>query len=91
MRTGGASTSGLSSHKRIYTEHLKAYRKNGVRSNFFLEGIRYAWKVGEIVVDKFHPQRDYPFPPDCNHSCITINGDIRIRNSYFYKVGLGRI
>ncbi|MFG6426966.1 MAG: glycosyltransferase [Muribaculaceae bacterium] len=63
MRTGGASTSGLSSHKRIYTEHLKAYRKNGVRSNFFLEGIRYAWKVGEIVVDKFHPQRDYPFPP----------------------------
>lgn len=36
MRTGGASSSGLESHKRIMRDHLKALKKNGVYSNFFL-------------------------------------------------------
>lgn len=63
MRTGGASTSGLQSHKRIFSEHLKAYRKNGVKSNLFLEGIRYAWKIGEIVAGKLYGQRYFPAPP----------------------------
>lgn len=48
MRTGGASSSGFSSHRRIYSEHRKAYRKNGVYSNFFLEGLRYISKIIEI-------------------------------------------
>ena len=40
MRTGGASSSGLESHKRIMRDHLKALKKNGVYSNFFLLGLR---------------------------------------------------
>lgn len=52
MRTGGVSTSGFQSYKRIFSEHLKAYRKNGVRSNFFLETIRYPYKLGELLAYK---------------------------------------
>lgn len=54
MRTGGASTSGISSHRKILMEHLRAYRKNGVKSNTFLEGVRYAHKLGEIVKFRFY-------------------------------------
>lgn len=49
MRTGGASSSGMSSHKKIYRDHMRAYRKNGVRSNFFLEGLRYLSKIGDLA------------------------------------------
>ncbi len=49
MRTGGASTSGLASHKRIMADHVKAYRENRVRSNVLLDSLRYIYKVGEIV------------------------------------------
>ena len=55
MRTGGASTSGFQSHKRILTEHLHAYKKNGVNSNLFLEAIRYPYKLGEILFNKLKP------------------------------------
>lgn len=48
MRTGGASSSGFSSHRRIYAEHRRAYKKNGVNSNFFLESIRYVYKIAEV-------------------------------------------
>ena len=57
MRTGGISTSGLQSHKKILLEHLKAYRKNGVKSNPFLEGMRYAFKLGEMVSFRIQHQR----------------------------------
>lgn len=53
MRTGGISTSGFGSHKKIFLEHMKAYRKNGVKSNVFLEGLRYAYKLGEKLNFKF--------------------------------------
>lgn len=49
MRTGGASTSGLQSHKRITQEHLRAYKVNGVYSNVLLEGLRYLYKVWELI------------------------------------------
>jgi glycosyltransferase involved in cell wall biosynthesis len=49
MRTGGASSSGLSSHKQIMRDHLRALRENGVYSNVFLLGLRYIYKVGEIL------------------------------------------
>lgn len=52
MRTGGASSSGLESHKRIMRDHLKALKKNGVYSNFFLLGLRYLYKIGEILKSK---------------------------------------
>lgn len=52
MRTGGASNSGLESHKRIMHDHLKALKKNGVYSNIFLLGLRYLYKTGEMLKSK---------------------------------------
>lgn len=52
MRSGGASTSGWTSHKRILKEHLKAYKKNGVFSNVVFEGARYAFKLIEVNLQK---------------------------------------
>jgi len=49
MRTGGASSSGLQSHRRIISDHLRAYRKNGVSSNILLESLRYAYRIGELL------------------------------------------
>lgn len=49
MRTGGISSSGFRSHRRIYADHRKAYRKNGVSSNFFLECYRYICKIRELI------------------------------------------
>lgn len=53
MRTGGASSSGFKSHKQIFKDHLKAYRKNGVKSNIFLESLRYPIKIMELIRAKF--------------------------------------
>lgn len=49
MRIGGASSSGLSSHKQIMRDHLRALKQNGVGSNVFLLGLRYLYKVMERV------------------------------------------
>ncbi|MBD5311280.1 MAG: glycosyltransferase [Bacteroides sp.] len=49
MRTGGASSSGFQSHKRIIMEHLKAYHKNKVKSGISFEAIRYLWRIGEMI------------------------------------------
>lgn len=57
MRTGGASTSGLASHKRIMHDHQLAFKKNGVYSNVFFELLRYGYKVCEIIEYKFHKRR----------------------------------
>ena len=54
MRTGGASTSGIQSHRKIFSDHMKAYRKNGIKSNCFLEALRYAYKLGQLVAFKTH-------------------------------------
>lgn len=48
MRIGGASTSGLQSHVQILKDHMKAYKINGVYSNYLLEGLRYIYKLMEI-------------------------------------------
>lgn len=60
MRTGGASTSGLQSHKKIFADHLRAYRKNGVNSSLFLEGLRYAYRIGQMAKNKFIPPKIIP-------------------------------
>jgi glycosyltransferase involved in cell wall biosynthesis len=52
MRTGGASTSGLESHKRIMKEHLRAFRENGIYTNVVLLSLRYVYKVIEIIRSK---------------------------------------
>ena len=52
MRTGGASTSGLESHKRIMKEHLRAFRENGVYNNALMLSLRYPYKIWELVKNK---------------------------------------
>lgn len=52
MRTGGASTQGMKSHRQILSDHLKAYKKNGVYSNILFESMRYVEKVGELIGQK---------------------------------------
>lgn len=49
MRTGGASSSGLQSHKKIMRDHLRALKANGVYSNVCLLGLRYLYKIYEIL------------------------------------------
>ena len=48
MRTGGVSTSGLSSHRQIMRDHLRALRSNGVWSCTPLLGLRYIYKIWEV-------------------------------------------
>lgn len=58
MRTGGASSSGMISHRQILKEHIAAYKQNHVYSNLLFEGIRYVYKIGEILVSKiFHDKK----------------------------------
>lgn len=52
MRTGGASTSGIESHKRIMKEHLRAFRENGLYTNRLLLSLRYIYKVEELLWSK---------------------------------------
>ena len=52
MRTGGASTSGMASHKRIMYDHLRAFKKNKIYSNVVFESLRYIYKVCEIMKHK---------------------------------------
>jgi hypothetical protein len=52
MRTGGASTLGLESHKRIMKEHLRAFRENGIYTNRLLLSLRYIYKIKEILWSK---------------------------------------
>ncbi|MDU1889870.1 MAG: glycosyltransferase family 2 protein [Dysgonomonas sp.] len=56
MRIGGVSTSGLSSHKQIFRDHMQAYKKNAVYSNWLLESIRYIEKVWDILLQKIRNQ-----------------------------------
>ena len=52
MRTGGASTQGFKSHRQILSDHQRAFKKNGVYSNIFFEGVRYLEKVWELIIQK---------------------------------------
>lgn len=49
MRLGGMSTKGIASRKQIMKEHIRAMKKNGVYSNFFLLCLRYIYKIGELL------------------------------------------
>lgn len=60
MRTGGASTSGVKSHLHILSDHLRAYRKNGVNSNIFLDISRYVYKIGEVLNSKINTSHNNP-------------------------------
>ena len=54
MRTGGASTAGFASRRKIMREHLRAMKKNGVYSNFFLLSLRYFYKIFEVIRGGHH-------------------------------------
>ena len=47
MRTGGASTDGIGSRVTIMKDHLKAFKKNGIRNNVFRLSLRYIDKLTE--------------------------------------------
>lgn len=49
MRTGGASSSGLASHRAIYRDHRRAYRKNRVTSGLWLDWLRYPCRVASLI------------------------------------------
>ena len=53
MRTGGASTSGMASHRQIMRDHQLAFKRNGVYSNVPMELLRYGYKVCEMIESKF--------------------------------------
>ena len=54
MRTGGASSSGLRSHRQIMHDHLRALKHNHVCSNPLFLGLRYPYKMCEIVLTKLN-------------------------------------
>lgn len=49
MRTGGVSTSGWRSHRLIMQDHRRALRTHGVYSNVLLLGLRYVYKIAELL------------------------------------------
>ena len=49
MRTGGASSSGLNSHRQIMNDHKRTLRENGVWSCTPLLGLRYLYKLTEFI------------------------------------------
>lgn len=50
MRNGGASSSGMISHKQINRDHMRAFKENGVYSNYLLISIRYLYKIVEVCL-----------------------------------------
>lgn len=52
MRTGGASTSGMSSHRLIMKEHLRAFKENSIFTNRILLSMRYIYKIIEVMISK---------------------------------------
>ena len=54
MRVGGASSSGMQSHKVIFREHLRILARNGVYSNWFILSLRYPFKVFDLVMGKLN-------------------------------------
>lgn len=49
MRIGGVSSSGIASHKQINRDHLRALREHHIYSNVLFLGLRYIYKIGELV------------------------------------------
>lgn len=52
MRTGGASTGGIESHRHIILDHYRAYKKHGITMGYYMDFVRYPFKVAEIVISK---------------------------------------
>lgn len=50
MRQGGASSSGIASHKQINKDHMRAFKENSVYSNYLLISLRYLYKIVEVML-----------------------------------------
>ncbi|MDE6340187.1 MAG: hypothetical protein K2K97_10450 [Muribaculaceae bacterium] len=59
MRTGGASTSGLQSHRRIISDHYHAFKKHGLISGYLLDFVRYPFKLLELASSKLLPSHSH--------------------------------
>lgn len=52
MRTGGLSTESMDSRKTIMKEHLRAFKENSLFTNRFILGLRYPYKIWELLFSK---------------------------------------
>ncbi len=70
MRTGGASTSGLQSHRCIIADHNKAFKKHGLASGYILDFFRYPFKIVELARGKIRPKRSTTSEEENNNGKI---------------------
>lgn len=52
MRTGGESTAGLASKKKVNNDIARSLKAHGIYTNQALQAFRYAWKACELVYSK---------------------------------------
>lgn len=55
MRTGGASTNGFISMRRIIADHYRAYNKHHVKLGYCMDLLRYPLKFGEVIATRLLP------------------------------------
>ena len=55
MRTGGASTAGIASHRQIIIDHYHAYKKHGIKTGYCMDFVRYPFKIAEIFMSRMLP------------------------------------
>lgn len=52
MRTGGESTAGLASKKKVNNDISRSLKAHGIYSNQVMQVLRYAWRVCELIYTK---------------------------------------
>lgn len=60
MRAGGVSNAGIESHKNIMRDHRRALKTHGICSNFLILGLRYIYKVFELIAGNLIYKKDVP-------------------------------
>lgn len=60
MRAGGVSNAGIESHKKIMRDHYKALQKHNIHSNFIILGLRYIYKIFELIAGNLIYKKDVP-------------------------------
>ena len=49
MRTGGESTAGLESKKKVNNDIARALKAHGIYTNQAMQALRYVWRIGELI------------------------------------------
>ncbi len=60
MRAGGVSNAGIESHKKIMRDHYKALQKHNIHSSFIILGLRYIYKIFELIAGNLIYKKDVP-------------------------------